>query len=171
MADDESSDPHEPDDASSNDEPAQVLVIDDHEISRNSVLRLLRSAGLSVVGASSAIGATRLALRRGIQVAVIDLNMPAMRGSSLVQVIRKSPRLAHVGIVLLSGASDTELVTAAGEVGADAAVSKLHMKDTLVPSVQKLLVRAARVPQQSGRFSVPYATREVQARARRGRLG
>lgn len=136
------------------DEPVQVLVIDDHEISRNSVIRMLQQAGLTAIGAPSAIGATRLALRRGIQVAVIDLNMPAMRGSSLIQVIRKSPRLAHVGIVLLSGASDEELVTAAGEAGADAAVSKLNMKDTLVPVVKKLIARAARVPQQSGRFSI-----------------
>lgn len=135
-------------------EQVQVLVIDDHQLSRNSVIRLLQAAGLSVVGAPSAIGATRLALRRGIKVAVIDLNMPAMRGSSLIQVIRKSPRLANIGIVLLSGASDEELVTAAGEVSADAAVSKLTMKDTLVPAVQRLLTRASRVPQQSGRFSM-----------------
>jgi DNA-binding NarL/FixJ family response regulator len=136
------------------DEPVQVLVIDDHQISRSSVIRLLQAAGLSVIGAPSAIGATRLALRRGIQVAVIDLNMPAMRGSSLIQVIRKSPRLANIGIVLLSGASDEELVTAAGEASADAAVSKLTMKDTLVPAVQRLIARAARVPQQSGRFAL-----------------
>jgi DNA-binding NarL/FixJ family response regulator len=150
-------------------EPAQVLVIDDQEISRNSVARLLRSAGISVIGAPSAIGATRLALRRGIQVAVIDLNMPAMRGSSLVRVIRKSPRLAHVGIVLLSGASDAELVMAAGEVGADAAISKLSMADTLVPAVQKLLARTSRIPQQSGQIAIrPRAT---PVPTRRGRLG
>jgi DNA-binding NarL/FixJ family response regulator len=151
------------------DEPAQVLVIDDHQISRNSVIRMLQAAGMSVVGAPSAIGATRLALRRGIQVAVIDLNMPAMRGSSLIQVIRKSPRLAHVGIVLLSGASDEELVTAAGEASADAAVSKLNMKDTLVPAVQKLIARAARVPQQSGRFSL--VDKPTVGRSRRGGIG
>ncbi|HKP64145.1 MAG TPA: response regulator [Polyangiales bacterium] len=150
------------------DEPAQVLVIDDHQVSRNSVIRLLQSAGMSVVGASSAIGATRLAIRRGIQVAVIDLNMPAMKGSSLIQVLRKSPRLAHVGIVLLSGASDEELVTAAGEASADAAVSKLNMKDTLVPSVQKLLSRAARVPQQSGRFSLVDNKPITLGRSKRG---
>jgi DNA-binding NarL/FixJ family response regulator len=152
MSDEPEDEPETSDDAI--DAPAQVLVIDDHQISRNSVMRLLQAAGMTVVGAPSAIGATRLALRRGIQVAVIDLNMPAMRGSSLVHVIRKSPRLANVGIVLLSGASDAELVTAAGEASADAAVSKLNMKDTLVPAVQKLLARAQRVPQQSGRFSL-----------------
>src|SRR5262245_16035253 len=144
----------EDEDESGTEEPVQVLVIDDQQIGRNSVIRLLEAAGLTAVGMPSAIGATRLAIRRGIQVAVVDLNMPAMRGSSLIQVLRKSPRLAHIGIVLLSGASDEELVTAAGEAGADAAVSKLNMKDTLVPVVQKLLVRAGRVPHQSDRFSV-----------------
>jgi DNA-binding NarL/FixJ family response regulator len=151
------------------DEPVQVLVIDDHQISRNSVIRLLQAAGLTVIGAPSAIGATRLALRRGIQVAVIDLNMPAMRGSSLIQVIRKSPRLANIGIVLLSGASDEELVTAAGEASADAAVSKLTMKDTLVPAVQRLIARAQRVPQQSGRFSL-VEKEKAAIRAKRGGL-
>lgn len=149
------------------DEPVQVLVIDDHQISRNSVIRLLQAAGLTVIGAPSAIGATRLALRRGIQVAVIDLNMPAMRGSSLIQVLRKSPRLANIGIVLLSGASDAELVTAAGEASADAAVSKLTMKDTLVPAVQRLLARAQRIPQQSGRFSL-MDKEKPSPRAKRG---
>jgi two-component system, chemotaxis family, chemotaxis protein CheY len=149
------------------DEHVQVLVIDDHQISRSSVIRLLQAAGLSVVGVSSAIGATRLAIRRGIQVAVIDLNMPAMRGSSLIQVLRKSPRLAHIGIVLLSGASDEELVTAAGEASADAAVSKLNMRDTLVPAVQKLISRVARVPQQSGRFSL-VEHKPIGSRTKRG---
>ena len=156
------------DDSLGVEEPAQVLVIDDHQISRNSVIRMLQAAGLTAIGAPSAIGATRLALRRGIQVAVIDLNMPAMRGSSLIHVIRKSPRLAHVGIVLLSGASDEELVTAAGEASADAAVSKLNMKDTLVPAVQKLIARAARIPQQSGRFPVAENRLPTPGRTKRG---
>lgn len=153
-------------DAGAGEEPVQVLVVDDQELSRNSVIRLLRAAGLSVIGAPSAIGATRLALRRQIKVAVIDLNMPAMRGSSLVQVLHKSPRLANIGIVLLSGVSDTELVTAAGEAGADAAVSKLNMKDTLVPAVKKLLARAARNPQQSGRIAVSSASPPARTRRR-----
>lgn len=153
-------------DVGAGNEPVQVLVIDDQDLSRNSVIRLLRAAGLSVIGTPTAIGATRLALRRQIQVAVIDLNMPAMRGSSLVQVLHKSPRLANIGIVLLSGVSDTELVTAAGEVGADAAVSKLNMKDTLVPAVKRLLMRAARNPQQSGRISLTKEAAPARTRRR-----
>jgi hypothetical protein len=47
------------------------------------------------------------------------------------------------------------LVAAASEVGADAAISKLEMATTLVPTVNKLLRRALRPKQVSGRFSLP----------------
>jgi CheY-like chemotaxis protein len=145
-------------------ERADVLVIDDSELNRNSVLRLLRSAGLTVIGSDSAIGATRLVLRSGVSVVVADLNMPAMQGSSLLSVFRRNPRLSEIAVVLLSGVAADELVAAASAVGADAAISKLEMSTTLVPVVQRLLRRAQRpVPQASGRISFPASILSAQA--------
>ncbi|HEY2735197.1 MAG TPA: response regulator, partial [Polyangiales bacterium] len=54
---------------------AQVLVIDDSALNRNSIVRLLKSAGFTVISTDSAIGATRLVLRSGASVVVADLNM------------------------------------------------------------------------------------------------
>ena len=135
-------------------EPADVLVIDDNALNRSAILRLLRKHGMSVISSDTAIGATRLVLRSRVSVVVADLNMPAMQGSSLLAVFRRNPRLAHVAVVLLSGVSAQELVAAASEVGADAAVSKLEMATTLVPTVNRLLRRAQRPPQVSGKFSL-----------------
>jgi CheY-like chemotaxis protein len=145
---------------------ADVLVIDDNELNRNAIVRMLRKAGLSVISSDSAIGATRLVLRCGVSVVVADLNMPAMQGSSLLTVFRRNPRLAHVAVVLLSGVSADELVAAASEVGADAAVSKLDMSTQLLPIVTRLLRRANRPKQISGKFSLlpsilnPHARKE-----------
>jgi CheY-like chemotaxis protein len=137
-------------------ERAQILVIDDHALNRNSIVRLLRSAGFTVISTDSAIGATRLVLRSGASVVVADLNMPAMQGSSLLTVFRRNPRLADIAVVLLSGVAADELVAAASAAGADAAISKLEMSTTLVPAVQRLLRRAQRPhPQVSGRISLP----------------
>jgi CheY-like chemotaxis protein len=135
-------------------EVADILVIDDNELNRNAIVRMLRKAGLSVISSDSAIGATRLVLRGGVSVVVADLNMPAMQGSSLLTVFRRNPRLAHVAVVLLSGVSADELVKAASEVGADAAVSKLDMSTQLLPTVNRLLRRASRPKQVSGKFSL-----------------
>lgn len=133
---------------------ADVLVVDDNTLNRSAILRLLRKAGISAIATDSAIGATRLALRSQVSVVVADLNMPAMQGSSLLQVFRRNQRLRHVGMVLLSGVSAQELVTAASEVGADAAIAKIEMASTLVPAVTKLLRRAARPRQVSGKVSL-----------------
>jgi CheY-like chemotaxis protein len=133
---------------------ADVLVVDDNALNRAAILRLLRKAGISAIATDSAIGATRIAVRSQVNVVVADLNMPAMQGSSLLQVFRRNPRLRHVGMVLLSGVSAQELVSAASEVGADAAIAKIEMVTTLVPAVTKLLRRAARPRQVSGKFSL-----------------
>jgi two-component system, chemotaxis family, chemotaxis protein CheY len=136
------------------DTPADVLVVDDHALNRAAILRLLRKAGISAIATDSAIGATRLAVRCQVSVVVADLNMPAMQGSSLLQVFRRNPRLCHVGMVLLSGVSAQELVSAASEVGADAAIAKIEMASTLVPAVNKLLRRASRPRHVSGKVSL-----------------
>lgn len=135
-------------------EPADVLVIDDNALNRSAILRLLRKHGISAISSDTAIGATRLVLRSRVSVVVADLNMPAMQGSSLLSVFRRNPRLANVAVVLLSGVSAQELVTAASEVGADAAISKLEMATTLVPTVNRLLRRVQRPHQVSGKFSL-----------------
>jgi CheY-like chemotaxis protein len=135
-------------------EPADVLVIDDTALGRRSVVRLLRRVGISVIATATTIGATRLMLRSRVSVVVADLNMPAMQGSALLRLVRTNPRLAHVALVLLSGVSAQELVTAAREVEADAAISKLEMAATLAPTVQRLLRRVQRVPSVSGKFSL-----------------
>jgi len=147
---------HDRDDVAEADapEPADVLVIDDNALNRSAILRLLRKHGMAAIASDTAIGATRIVLRSRVSVVVADLNMPAMQGSSLLSVFRRNPRLAHVAVVLLSGVSAQELVTAASEVGADAAISKLEMATTLVPTVQRLLRRAQRPHQVSGKFSL-----------------
>jgi CheY-like chemotaxis protein len=146
---------------------ADVLVIDDNDLNRSTIVRLLRSSGMSVISSDSAIGATRLVLRSGVSVVVADLNMPAMQGSSLLQVFRRNPRLAEVAVVLLSGVAADELVAAASAVGADAAISKLEMASTLVPAVQRLLKRVQRSPQVSGRISLPASIIQETAAAKR----
>ena len=151
-------------------EQAEVLVIDDHELNRNTIVRLLRASGMRVISSDSAIGATRLVLRSGVSVVVADLNMPAMQGSSLLSVFRRNPRLSEVAVVLLSGVSADELVAAATEVGADAAISKLEMAQTLVPAVRRLLKRAQRThPQVSGRISLPASILQDTAKKRNAR--
>jgi CheY-like chemotaxis protein len=116
-----------------------VLVIDDSDIARASMVNVLADAGLKVVGLASPIGATRAILTHNVSVVVVDILMPGMRGDRLAALFRGNPRFKNLGVVLVSGENGLELDRLMRETGADAAVSKLELP-SLVPAV----IRASR---------------------------
>jgi PleD family two-component response regulator len=120
-----------------------VLVIDDSEIARAKMVELLSAAGMKVTSRASPIGATRAIMSSDITVVVIDVLMPGMRGDRLAALFRGNPRLASLGVVLVSGESDSELNRLRGEVGADAVVSKTNLKDLAAAVVHARRRRAA----------------------------
>jgi CheY-like chemotaxis protein len=119
----------------------KVLIIDDREEAREYMSRLLKDAGYEVFEQGSPIGATRVIIRMGIRVVVIDVNMPAMRGDKLAQLFRENPRFEDLGLVLVSGEPEDELRRIGKEVRADAVVSKAALSDALVSEVTRLADR------------------------------
>lgn len=106
---------------------APVLVIDDSEVAREEITRVLRDAGCQVVALPSPIGATQAIVRYGARVVIVDVFMPTIRGDRLLALFRKNPRLGHVSVILVSGHSEHELGNLQVEIQADAVVSKRHL--------------------------------------------
>ena len=111
-----------------------VLVIDDSDIARATMVELLSREGIPTVDLPSPIGATRAILSNNVKVVVVDILMPGMRGDRLAALFRGNPRFRHLGVVLVSGGGDVELDRLLDESGADAAVPKSNLVD-LVPAV------------------------------------
>ncbi|WP_437611225.1 response regulator [Sorangium sp. So ce834] len=114
-----------------------VLVIDDSEIAREEVSRLLRSAGFQVVALPSPIGATQAIVRHQARIVVVDVFMPTIRGDRLLNLFRKNQRLGHLSVILMSGHSERELEQLQMEVQADAVLSKRNL-DRLPAIVRRL---------------------------------
>jgi CheY-like chemotaxis protein len=79
-----------------------VLVIDDDDVAQGAVASLLEKAGFSVHVLDSPIGATRAIRDQKIDIVVVDLNMPAMRGDAFARMFRKSPLFANIPLVVVS---------------------------------------------------------------------
>lgn len=116
-----------------------VLVIDDSDIARASMVRSLSQAGLDVLDLPSPIGATRSIVRHNVRLVVIDINMPSMRGDKLAALFRNNDRLRELKLVLVSGTEPERLSDLAVEVGADGVVSKSAGTDALVHMVRQLI--------------------------------
>jgi len=120
-------------------DPRDILVIDDSDIARARMVRVLTEAGFRVLDLPSPIGATRGVVRHGVRLVVVDVHMPAMSGDKLAALFRDNPRLSEVKVVLVSGVELDQLGPIAADVEADAVVSKHDGEQALLRAVRRLL--------------------------------
>lgn len=127
------------DDLSEAVEVADVLLVDDSELARAAMKKALTEAGVRVVDLPSSIGATRAILRHAIRIAVVDVNMPSLRGDRLVQLFRKNKKLRRVKLLLVSDRDEADLRALADLAKADDIVPKKEGIGCLVSKVKALL--------------------------------
>ncbi len=118
---------------------ARILVIDDQDIVRETICRILRTRGHDV--AEAADGRKGLALfgKNPADVVITDIIMPEMEG---IQAIREFRKIApQVKIIAISGggrAGSTDYLTLAQQLGADATLSKPFRNQELFETVDRL---------------------------------
>ncbi len=116
---------------------ARILVADDHEEVRNTIVRLLKRnfEVLAAVGD----GPTFLEAvdRLKPDLCVVDISMPDMSGIEVAQRIKQSD--SKIRIVFLSLHDDFDFRTAALATGAEGYVSKARMGGDLLFAVKEVL--------------------------------
>jgi two-component system chemotaxis response regulator CheY len=120
-----------------------VLVIDDSDLARGAVVRVLTQAGLVAEELSTPIGVTQALLRRRVRLVLIDYDMPSLRGDRLIELVRKNPRLRHTKLVLISGTDLADLRAIAMSAGADAVIAKSDGPAEVLRIVRGLLAQVA----------------------------
>ncbi len=104
--------------------PVQVLLVDDSDVTREMVRRLLEDGGFLVIGVGSADDALRILDDTQIDCMVTDIEMPGMDGLSLTKLLREDPRFADLPIVVVSTLDLPADRIAGLESGADAYLTK-----------------------------------------------
>jgi CheY-like chemotaxis protein len=80
-----------------------VMVVEDHDDSRDMLVFALEALGAHVVGVSSAVEALTYMQRVRPDVLVSDLSMPEMDGFELLQHVRASPGLEDLPAIAVTG--------------------------------------------------------------------
>ena len=80
----------------------KILVVDDHELSREMLSRRLARKGFEVVTAEDGEDAVRTALEHFPDLVLMDLSMPGVDGWEAAKWIRKNPSIADVPIIALT---------------------------------------------------------------------
>jgi len=114
-----------------------VLYVDDDDVVRLVVERLLQRAGWRTSSVASASEALEALAAAPFDLVVTDFNMPSLSGLDLaVQLARSHPALP---VVIISGYVSNELVSGAEQVGVRHLLQKQDLFEELTPLVQRVL--------------------------------
>jgi DNA-binding NarL/FixJ family response regulator len=155
-------------------ERLRVFLVDDHEIFRRGLAKLLAERDVEVVGeAGDGEAAISLIRRLEPDVAVVDLNLPGLSGLELVSRLSQEASPSHVLVLTISGddAHVTEAILAGAcgyllkDTSIDEIVAGVHAAaegDSVIsPKVATKLVEQLRGGAPSAERGSPLSGREL----------
>ena len=114
---------------------AKLIIVDDHQLLRQSLVRLLHMSDRVEVVGEAANGREALQLVESLrpEVALVDIKLPDMSGIEVTERIKK----AHPGVavVIVTMYADEDHATDALRVGANAFLSKNVSLETLLQAI------------------------------------
>jgi EAL domain-containing protein (putative c-di-GMP-specific phosphodiesterase class I)/DNA-binding response OmpR family regulator len=113
-----------------------VLVVDDQEDLRRLLVLALQRHDFDVLEASTGESAMEILTSRPVDVLVLDMGLPGMQGTAVVQALRLQPETATLPILLMTGSGTDRSVIEGLEAGADDFLAKPVRLDELVARVR-----------------------------------
>lgn len=123
--------------------PAKILIIDDHEPTRNLIETILSRKGYHTLSASSGAAGLTLAAAEQPDLVLLDLTMPGMDGFEVCRHLRTQSGISHVPIIMFTAKSLATDKLSGFNAGADDYLVKPTTPAELLRRVSALLERFA----------------------------
>jgi two-component system chemotaxis sensor kinase CheA len=129
---------------------AHVLLVEDSDIVRESLRRILVDAGYVVTVAVDGQHGLELAKSRRFDLVSTDVMMPRMDGYELTRALRELPEYAGTPIVMVTSMGERIDRVRGFDAGVDEYITKPHDRTMLVRVVRKLLGGGGTEPEEQG---------------------
>ena len=117
-------------------EALKIVVVEDSNLARKSIVDTLEQEGYEIVGeAPSAEKAMTLLQSSGCNFLIIDIVMPEISGIELAQALTELKN--KVSIIMMSSLKQEDIIIESIAVGAIDFLQKPFEKETLIKSVKK----------------------------------
>jgi len=125
-----------------------ILIVDDDQALRAMIATRLRREGFDTIEAGETAPALELVRQHRVDLACVDLMLPIESGFSLCSALRRDPKNAEIGIVVVTARTSLEDTTRAMESGADRVVYKPVRMPEFLATVRAVLAdrKEGRVP-------------------------
>jgi two-component system, chemotaxis family, chemotaxis protein CheY len=116
----------------------KALVVDDSKAIRMILSRILTGLGYEVLEAAGGREALKVieTEKSGVELILLDWNMPEMNGLDLLKQLRRNPELSSPVVVMVTTETELDHMAAALDAGANEYVMKPFTRDILVEKLQ-----------------------------------
>ncbi len=125
--------------------PHTLLLADDSVTIQRVIELTFADEDVRVIAVSDGDQAIERLEASPIDIVLADIGMPGRNGYEVAQYIRQTPHLAHIPVVLLTGAFEPVDQARAAEAGCDGVLAKPFEPQLVIGRVKELLARPRRV--------------------------
>jgi two-component system, cell cycle response regulator DivK len=137
-----------------------VLIVEDHDDTREMLKTLLSMAGCHVIEAEDGDGALNAAEKAHPDLILLDMKIPRLDGLTVTRLIRSHPILHEVPIVAVTGNGTPQFQAEVLRAGCNYCLVKPIDFDRLEELIQ-MLARSAPAPVLGTRYSLAVRSRGV----------
>jgi DNA-binding response OmpR family regulator len=114
----------------------KILVIEDEELLRSELIKVLGFEGYEAIGAGNGRDGVLSAQTNQPHLIICDLSMPALDGFGVITQLSHDPHTAAIPVILLSGHADQDAVQQGLQMGAADYLVKPYILEKLLASVR-----------------------------------
>ncbi|MEZ4741083.1 MAG: response regulator [Bdellovibrionota bacterium] len=118
-----------------------ILVVDDDETMRNAIKRILEGEKFNVIVAQDGIELSKILESTGLDMVLLDVNLPWVDGYELCKLIKSHYTLKDVPLVFVSARKTEEDIKLGFAAGADDYIAKPFEVEHMVELINKMLYK------------------------------
>jgi signal transduction histidine kinase len=124
----------------------KILVIDDEDAFRGTLITILEKKGFDVLQAATGAIGVQLARTHLPDLILCDVNMAGVGGNLTLYALRRDPQIASIPFILMSGYLSSGDAPPGIERGADGFLAKPFSPEKLVTTIQRCLSKPEPAP-------------------------
>ena len=121
---------------------AKILLVEDETALREVVSFNVQNAGHDIVESDNANNALMLMEEFLPDLILLDIMMPGLKGDQLLAIIRSTPKLKNIPVIIISAKSSEEDIVSLLEAGADDYLTKPFSMKVLLAKMMVILKRS-----------------------------
>ncbi len=129
-------------------EKHRILVVEDSQAIRKSLVKLLRPLGAEIYEAVDGHEALKMVMETVFDVIISDIDMPVLSGIELCKSLKNNADTRHVPVIIVSSFDSDEDVNRGFAAGASAYISKEEATALLFDTTQDILKKSSVLSQQ-----------------------